>query len=257
MIDMERRNGQRRSKSWLVTCTNSGTFFLHLSYMVYATILYNPTVPQLILHGFIHYISHHFTTYLWAKADWLGPFALHGKENKAVGIIYCYMCCHVLSFAFICSMLFTSRYLVPGYSRMSHRERCWFNSEESLGAAGPDGHEVRLIQRGVRWHHDRSPWHLGMLETERDRELQSSSKLVIDGHPKLFQSSSKVEFVGILPVPIESIESIESAQEWMPIEEFWRGSILHGSCKRGRRCCALHFGTVDSWSLEWIMMIYN
>ena len=57
----------------------------------------------------------------------------------------------------------------------------------------------------------------------------------------IHDKKKSLEFVGILPMPIES------AQEWVPIEEFWRGSILHGSvqARGGDAVPCIWSGTVN------------
>lgn len=104
---------------------------------------------------------------------------------------------HVLSFAPCCS---------PAVISWFHDVPSWeflFNNftEESLGAAGPDGHEVRLIQRGVRWHHDCSPWHLGCVANNNGNSKecwsQRGAKFIKVGYPMLFNMIHVKKIVGI------------------------------------------------------------
>ena len=252
MIDTERygtcREDQRGSKSWLVTCTNSGTFFLHLAsmvYSVYSTILYNPTVPQLILHVFIHYV-------FVSKGNLIRALRVAWQRMQNCGNYMCYHLLHVVH-----------QPLSRG-SMMFHRESCCLTTsprnlleQQVQMAMKSDSSREVYDDIMIAAHGILVVWQTttGTARNVGAREVQSSSKLVIQCYSKyvhmrfsMIQHDSckkkSLEFVGILPMPIES------AQEWVPIEEFWRGSILHGSCKRGRRCCALHL----EWHGEFLKM---
>jgi hypothetical protein len=97
--DTERAERIREDQSpdWWPVQIQGHSFFILLRWSTVSTVQFF-TIPQ--FHS--SYFMFSFTTYSWAKAIWLGPFASRGKECKTVGI----------TCVIICSMLFTSRYLV-------------------------------------------------------------------------------------------------------------------------------------------------
>ena len=202
MIDTERygtcREDQRGSKSWLVTCTNSGTFFLHLAsmvYSVYSTILYNPTVPQLILHVFIHYV-------FVSKGNLIRALRVAWQRMQNCGNYMCYHLLHVVH-----------QPLSRG-SMMFHRESCCLTTsprnlleQQVQMAMKSDSSREVYDDIMIAAHGILVVWQTttGTARNVGAREVQSSSKLVIQCYSKyvhmrfsmIQHDSCKKKIVGI------------------------------------------------------------
>ena len=171
---------QRGSKSWLVTCTNSGTFWIFIllrwSTVQFFTIPQFHNVPQLILHVFIHYV-------FVSKGNLIRALRVAWQRTQNCGNYMCYHLLHVVH-----------QPLSRG-SMMFHRESCCLTTsprnlleQQVQMAMKSDSSREVYDDIMIAAHGILVVWQTttGTARNVGAREVQSSSKLVIQCYSTWF-----------------------------------------------------------------------